>query len=94
MEEQEGDRELNGFEREGEIGRVESDAKGNPWMLICNWATSGTVVPRHAKLYLQPFRLLVLDFCKGVGRGFPRCHLFRRKNGESSFPVLKAFAID
>lgn len=44
---------LNGFrEREGEGGReVESNAKGNPWMLICNWATSGTVVPRHAKLY-------------------------------------------
>lgn len=44
---------LNGFrEREGERGRrVESNAKGNPWMLICNWATSGTVVPRHAKLY-------------------------------------------
>lgn len=40
-----------GRDREGG-GRVESDAKGNPWMLICNWATSGTVVPRHAKLYL------------------------------------------
>lgn len=84
MEGQEGDRELNGFEREGEIGRVESDAKGNPWMLICNWATSGTVVPRHAKLYLQPLRLLVLDF-SGAGEGISSMPLVSKQERRKFF---------
>ena len=63
-------------------------------MLICNWATSGTVVPRHAKLYLPTTWTFGLGLVWGRSGDFldPTC--FEERIEKVFFRVLEGFAID